>query len=116
MKEGGTSLNKTFREYNLVFKGLRLENTSAIMDLLTPEQDCRMYNIHLCWYLSHLFSWFRMPASYTDEVNWNSLQVLAETTNACNCKKKVVTLAKYLVITVARPSLLCKQVTDYTKD
>ena len=22
MKEGGTSLNKTFREYNLVFKGL----------------------------------------------------------------------------------------------
>ena len=23
MKEGGTSLNKTFREYNLVFKGLR---------------------------------------------------------------------------------------------
>ena len=24
MKEGGTSLNKTFREYNLVFKGLNL--------------------------------------------------------------------------------------------
>ena len=23
MKEGGSSLNKTFREYNLVFKGLR---------------------------------------------------------------------------------------------
>ena len=23
MKEGGTSLNKTFREYNLVFKGLK---------------------------------------------------------------------------------------------
>ena len=24
MKEGGTSLNKTFREYNLVFKGLNM--------------------------------------------------------------------------------------------
>ena len=26
MKEGGTSLNKTFREYNLVFKGLMVGN------------------------------------------------------------------------------------------
>ena len=28
MKEGGTSLNKTFREYNLVFKGLTLISQS----------------------------------------------------------------------------------------
>ena len=26
VKEGGTSLNKTFREYNLVFKGLTIKH------------------------------------------------------------------------------------------
>ena len=31
MKEGGTSLNKTFREYNLVFKGLKIFSSPVVV-------------------------------------------------------------------------------------
>ena len=33
MKEGGTSLNKTFREYNLVFKGLSINRRQWVSSL-----------------------------------------------------------------------------------
>ena len=37
MKEGGTSLNKTFREYNLVFKGLNIDETHHVCTVADPE-------------------------------------------------------------------------------
>ena len=44
MKEGGTSLHKTFRQINLVFKGFNLINRSSG---LTVFQHCNMIEIHI---------------------------------------------------------------------
>ena len=54
MKEGGTSLNKTFREYNLVFKGLNsvhLHNYLAEIYLNTHDVDTKLEPTDLNSYL-----------------------------------------------------------------
>ena len=53
MKEGGTSLNKTFREYNLVFKGLLTTVTYIISAGYTVTSQMSQYSppklSPVCW-------------------------------------------------------------------
>ena len=57
MKEGGTSLNKTFREYNLVFKGLTVCSCKASpLTHIHSHEFRRMIKISiLYWTLSAVF-------------------------------------------------------------
>ena len=59
MKEGGTSLNKTFREYNLVFKGL---NKSVFIFLYHQSFYCEFVFVRYIFFeLISLFA--RYPFS-----------------------------------------------------
>ena len=54
MKEGGTSLNKTLREYNLVFKGLKMQRCTINSWCITESVKNRAASVKKKLYGTYL--------------------------------------------------------------